>query len=156
MAKRTQRIDSATAAVAVMLKATSEICPPAHITMTQADMPFWLSVLAEKAKSEWTAHDLELAALLAKSLRQMEEEDGLLDAEGTVLSTVSGNPTANPRVRIIADLHSRIIKYRQTLGIHARGKGGEARDVEKRRLLAKDIENNNPLDDDLLARPSIQ
>lgn len=156
MAKRTQRIDSATAAVAVMLKATTEICPPVHITMTTADMPFWISVLAEKAKSEWTAHDLELAALLARSLRKMEQEDLLLDAEGTVLSTVGGNPTANPRVRVIADLHSRIIKYRQTLGIHARGKGGEARDVEKRRFMAKEIENNNPLDDDLLARPSIQ
>lgn len=156
MAKRKQRIDSATAAVAVMQKAASELFPPKHISMTPADMPFWLSVLAEKAKSEWTAHDLELAALLAKSLRKMEQEDVLLDVEGTVSANAGGTLMANPRVRIVADLHSRIIKYRQTLGIHARGKGGEARDVEKRRLMAKDIENDNPLADDLLARPSIQ
>ena len=156
MVKRIQRIDSATAAVAVMQKAAMEIYPPTHISMTSADLPFWLSVIAEKAKSEWTAHDLELAALLAKSLRKMEQEDVLLDNEGTVSANAGGTPMANPRVRIIADLHGRIIKYRQTLGIHARGKGGEARDVEKRRLMARDIENNNPLADDLLARPLLQ
>jgi hypothetical protein len=155
MAKR-QPINTATAAVAVMQKAAAGLFPPEHISMTPADMPFWMSVLAEKAKSEWTAHDLELAALLAKSLRKMEQEDLLLDSEGSVVSTASGKPTANPRARIVAELHSRIIKYRQTLGIHARGKGGEARDVEKRRQLARDIENDNPLADDLLARPSLQ
>jgi hypothetical protein len=155
MAKR-QRIDSITAAVKVMQKAATELFPPDHILMTRADMPFWSSVLHEKAMSEWTSHDLELAALLAKSLRKMEQEDILIDKEGSVVLTGAGTPMANPRVRIAADLHSRIMKYRQTLGIHARGKGGEARDVEKRRERAREIEGNNPLADDLLARPSLQ
>lgn len=155
MAKR-QAINTITAAVAVMQKAAAELAPPKHVKLSKPDMPFWQSILNEKAKSEWTAHDLELAALLAKSLRKMEQEDSAIDSEGSVIETANGTPTANPRVRIVADLHSRIIKYRQTLGIHARGKGGETRDLEKRRQYARDIEGNNPLADDLLARPSIQ
>lgn len=155
MAKR-QRIDSSTAAVEVMRKAASELFPPAHVPLKDADYPFWHSIIDEKAKSEWTAHDLEIAALLAGSLRRLRDEEAKLDDEDAVIETVNGNMAANPRLRIVADLHARAIKYRQTLGIHSRGKGGEARDVAKRRDQAKEIEANNPMDDDLIARPSLQ
>jgi hypothetical protein len=46
-----------------------------------------------------------------------------------------------------------ILSYRRSLGLHARAQGGEARDIAKRRTMAKKIETDNPLDDDLLARP---
>lgn len=155
MARR-QRIDSATAAVAVMAKAAQTLVPPGHVPLTEADLPFWENVIGEKAKSEWTAHDLEIAALLARSLRRLEAEEGTLDGEDGVLVSAGGSPMANPRLRIIADLHARVIKYRQTLGIHSRGKGGEARDVEKRRSQAREIEDGNPMSDDLIARPTVQ
>src|SRR3546814_398761 len=54
MSKRKQRIDSATAAVKVMHGATREIAPPAHVRMSAEDWPFWHSVIAEFARSEWT------------------------------------------------------------------------------------------------------
>ena len=155
MAKR-QRIDSISAEVEVMKKSALELCPPDHVPLTEADYPFWRSILAEKAKSEWTGHDLEIAALLARAMRKLEKEEASLDSEDAVVTTVAGNLAANPRIRIILDLHARVIKYRQTLGIHSRGKDGEARDVAKRRDMARGIEAGNPLDDDLLARPSIQ
>lgn len=155
MAKR-QRIDSISAEVEVMKKAALEFCPPDHVPLTEADYPFWHSILAEKAKSEWTAHDLEIAALLSRAMRKLEKEESWLDGEDSVIETTAGNLAANPRIRIISDLHARVIKYRQTLGIHSRGKGGEARDVAKRRDIARGIEAGNPLNDDLLARPSIQ
>lgn len=153
---RQQRIDSATAAVEIMGAALRELRPPAHMPLTDSDEPYWSSVVAEKAKSEWTAHDLEMAALLVTSMRKLAAEESTLDDEGSVIVTTGGNPAANPRLRVVADLHARIIKYRQTLGIHSRGKVGEQRDVERRRDAAKELEQAHPFGDDLIARPSIQ
>ena len=153
---RKQRVDSITAQVGIMQAALSELSPPEHVPLTEKCLPFWRSIIAEKPKSEWTGHDLEIAALLAMSLRKMGEQDALLDGEGPVIVTAGGNPAQNPRCRVVADLHARVIKYRQTLGIHNRGKAGEQRDVVKRREQAMGVERDNPLGDDLLARPSIQ
>lgn len=152
---RKQRIDSITAQVAVMKAAAGEVVPPEHIPLKESDLPFWRSVIAEKPKSEWTEHDREIAALLAISMRKMGEQDVLLDTEGPVVTTSGGNMAQNPRCRVVADLHARVIKYRQTLGIHNRAKAGEARDVAKRREQAFAVERDNPMEDDLLARPSI-
>jgi hypothetical protein len=46
--------------------------------------------------------------------------------------------------------------YLRTLQQHGRGAEGEARDVAKRRSQSSGITADNPLDDDLLARPSLQ
>jgi len=139
-----------------MKKATAKLTPPAYVPLGETEMPFWESVISEKAKSEWTAHDLEIASLLASSMARLIKENTLLAGEESVMKSESGNAYANPRLRIIADAHAQALKYRQTLGIHSRGKEGEARDAEKRRGIAKGIENDNPLDDDLLASPTLQ
>lgn len=149
---RKQRIDSTTAAVEVMRKSAAELFPPDHVPLQEVDHPFWLNITAEKAKAEWTAHDLEIAALLARAMRRLEAEETILDGEDTVMHNAGGTPMQNPRLRVIADLHARAIKYRQTLGIHNRGKNGEKRDTDKRSALAKGIETD--LGDDLLARPN--
>jgi phage terminase large subunit-like protein len=47
-----------------------------------------------------------------------------------------------------------ILSFPRSLALRARAQGGEARDVAKRRSGAKAIEADNPLDDDLLARPN--
>jgi uncharacterized iron-regulated membrane protein len=157
MTKRRDRIDSPTAAVKVLQATVQELAPPAHVPLAKEDEPFWQSVLAEKPKSEWTAHDLELAAMLARSMRMLQAEDAKLFDEDAVMMSAGGTPMANPRLRIVADLHSRVLKFRQTLGIHNRGKAGEQRDVLKRREQAKAIEDGAAFvddDDDLIARPT--
>ena len=151
---RKQRVDSASAAVAIMQKSAAEVLPPEHVPLVEADRPFWHNIIAEKAKAEWTAHDLEIAALLARAIRRLEAEETKLDGEDTVMENAGGTPMQNPRIRVIADLHARVIKYRQTLGIHNRGKNGEKRDTDKRSSHAKAVETD--LSDDLIARPSIQ
>src|SRR3546814_12195327 len=78
---RSQRIDSATAAVKVMQGATREIAPPAHVRMSEEDWPFWHSVIAEFARSEWTDHQLEMAAMLARAMADLEREQYELRAE---------------------------------------------------------------------------
>src|SRR6478735_2775219 len=141
MTNRRQRIDSITAQVDVAQAAVIGLIAPAHVPLCEADLPFWDSVVGEKAKVEWTAHDLELAALLAMAMRRLRDEETKLASEDSVVTTTGGNLAANPRLRIVSDLHARVMKYRQTLGIHNRGKNGEQRDVSKRREQAKATEN---------------
>lgn len=153
---RKQRVDSITAKVAIMTKAALDLQPPAHVRMDDEDHPYWASVLAEFARSEWTNHQLELAAMLARTMADMEREQYLLRQEGSVMATEKGTPVVNPRKAIVQMHAGTILSMRKSLSLHARAQQGEARDVAKRRAQAKETEAGNPLDDDLLARPSVQ
>ena len=151
---RRERADAAAAQVKVMAAATQEIRPPSNVPLTDADMPFFASVIAEFARSEWTAHQLELAAMLARTMCDLNAEQQLMREEGSIMATERGTPVINPRKTAIQMHYSNIHSARRSLSLHARAQGGEARDVAKRRDLAKGIEADNPLDDDLLARPN--
>ncbi|WP_421579958.1 terminase small subunit [Shinella sp. M31] len=153
MAKRKARIDSAAEAVRVMAKAAEEIQPPANVPLDQEDIPFFRNVIAEYARSEWSSHQLELAAMLARTMADLTREQKLLRDEGGVAFSEKGTPVANPRKSIVQMHASSILSFRRSLSLHARAQAGEARDVAKRRDAAKEIESDNPLDDDLLARP---
>lgn len=153
MAKRKARIDSAAEAVRVMAKAATGIEPPDNVPLDNEDTPFFRNVIAEYARSEWSAHQLELAAMLARTMADLVREQRLLREEGGVAYSEKGMPLANPRKSIVQMHAASILSFRRSLSLHARATGGEARDVAKRRGAAKDIESDNPLDDDLLARP---
>lgn len=153
MAKRKARIDSASEAVRVMGKATAEISPPSNVPLDDEDLSFFHNVIAEYARSEWSAHQLELAAMLARTMADLTREQRLLRDEGGVSYSEKGTPVANPRKSIVQMHASSILSFRRSLSLHARAQAGEARDVAKRRSAAKEIEGDNPLDDELLARP---
>lgn len=153
MAKR-QRIDSVEAAVEVAQSAGRHIAPPSNVPLTGADLPFFASVIDEFARSEWTAHQLELAAMLARTMADLERDQRLMREEGPILSTEKGTPVVNPRKAVIQMNASIILSYRRSLQLHARAQGGEARDVGKRRAHAQQIEDSVLSDDDLLARPN--
>lgn len=153
---RKQRIDSATAAVKVMQGAAREIMPPSHVPLDDCDWPFWHNVVSEFARSEWTEHQLELAAMLARTLANLEGEQRQLRAEGFIAVRENGTTVENPRARAVKSLTGDILSLRRSLALHARAKSGEARDVGKRREQAKGIEGDNPLDDDMLGMGSIQ
>ena len=153
---RKARIDSATEAVAVMIKAAKEIQPPAHAPLDDDALPFWDDIIAARAKSEWNGHDLAIASDLSNAMAQLVENRRLLRKEGETTVSATGNPMASPRVSVVNGLHAQITAARQSLNIHGRA-AGEARDVGARRKQAKEIEAANPLeDDDLLARPTVQ
>lgn len=153
MAKR-PRIDTATAAVAVTRAAQQEIVPPSNVPLDAGDMPFFASVIAEFARSEWTAHQLELAAMLARTMADLERDQRLMREEGPITVTEKGTPVVNPRKTVIQMNASIILSYRRSLSLHARAQGGEARDIGKRRALAQGIEADAVTDDELLARPN--
>jgi hypothetical protein len=151
---RRKRIDSTTAQVEVMAAAANQIHAPGSVPLEECDMVFFANVIDEFARSEWTAHQLELAAMLARTMADLEREQRALRSEGSVVATEKGTPVVNPRKTVIQMHASTILSYRRSLSLHARAQGGESRDVAKRRQSAKEIEANNPFDDDLLARPN--
>jgi hypothetical protein len=153
MARR-QRIDSTTAAVNVMLSSSAPISAPSNVPLDEKDLPFFASVLAEFARSEWTAHQLELAAMLARTMADLEFEQRALRNEGSTMMTDRGTPVVNPRKSVVQMHAGTILSMRRSLSLHARAQSGEQRDVAKRRQQTKEIESGNPLDDELIARPN--
>ena len=153
-APRKAPITSASEAVAVMQIAQKQIMPPSTVPLEECDLPFFANVLEEFARSEWTAHQLELAAMLARTMADLNMEQEQLRVEGSVAFTEKGTPVVNPRKTVIQMHASTILSYRRSLGLHARAQGGEARDIGKRRDSTKAIEAGIDFDDDLLARPN--
>jgi len=151
MARRT-RIDTTAGAVAAAQAAQAQISPPSNVPLDESDLPFFASVLAEFARSEWTAHQLELAAMLARTMADLEKDQRLMRTEGAVMKSDKGTPVVNPRKTVIQMNASIILSYRRSLSLHARAQGGEARDVAKRRDQAREFEADDG--DDLLARPN--
>jgi hypothetical protein len=150
---RKQRIDSKTAQVEVMLRASRKIAPPVHAPLDDDAGPFWDEIISARAVSEWNDHDLACASDLANAMAQLVDNRRKLRVEGEVQENAAGTPMTNPRVSVVHGLHAQIRGARQSLYIHGRA-AGEARDVSKRRAQAKEIEAGNPLaGDDLLARP---
>lgn len=151
---RKTRVDSTAAAVAVARGASAEINPPSNVPLSETDLPFFASVIAEFARSEWTAHQLELAAMLARTMADLNAEQVAMRAEGSICKTDKGTPVINPRKTAIQMHYSNIHSARRSLSLHARAQGGEARDVAKRRGSVKEIEGGAVDSDDLLARPN--
>ncbi len=147
---RKQRIDTATAAVSVMVASVQgEIQPPEHAQLHEAAMPFWSAIIRGRARAEWEATPalMSTAASLAwtqwqvSKLRREIEDAAVPDAKS---------------VQRVADLQRLEMGYLRVLQQHGRAAQGEARDVQKRREISEGIAGNNPLDDDLLARPTVQ
>ena len=150
MARR-QRSDSAAAQVAAA-RSSRPITPPSNVPLTDGDLPFFASVIAEFARSDWTAHSLELAAMLARTMADLEREQVEMRREGSVAMSEKGTPVVNPRKTVIQMHAGSILSFRRSLQLHARARNGEARDAgtgQRDRKAADQVG-----DDELLARPS--
>ena len=135
-----------------MSSATNEIYPPSNVPLTETDLPFFANVIEEFARSDWTAHQLEIAAMLARTMNDINREQQELRIEGYISVRQNGTTVENPRQRVVKSLTGDLLSLRRSLSLHARARG-EARDIAKRSTIAKEIESDNPLEDDLLARP---
>src|SRR3546814_1636441 len=109
--------------------------------------------------SDWSSDvcssDL-MAAMLARAMADLEREQYELRAEGSVMTSERGTPVVNPRKTVVQMHAGTILSMRRSLSLHARAQQGEARDAGKRRAAAKEMEDQSPFGDDLIARPSIQ
>ena len=135
------------------------IKPPAHIALQDDELPFWESILEEFATLEWTSHNLEIAALFARTLAEIEREQRALRIEGTVIRSEKGHMVVNPRKTIIQMNASAIFAFRRTLALHARARAGEDNRAAGARLgMGKKMQDNAAAvfaddDEDLLAKP---
>lgn len=153
MARR-KRIDSVTEQAKVASSANKHIAPPSSVPLDDCDLPFFANVIEEFSRAEWTAHQLEIAAMLARTMADLVREQAALRDEGSTVKTDRGTPVVNPRKTIVQMHASTITSFRRTLSLHARAQGGETRDIAKRRKQAKALEADiHETDDDLLARP---
>lgn len=151
MSNRRQRIDSATAAVRVMTGAAIKLSPPSHISVPPGAMPFWDAIIRARPREEWEAAPslINAAANLAWTQWQIDQMRRQIDGElelpegAAILQIASG----------ILKMQRLEMGYLRVLQQHGRAVEGEARDVAKRRAESRCIAGDNPLDDDLLARP---
>jgi hypothetical protein len=148
------RSDTATAAVDAARMAGSNLVPPAHVAMADRDWPYFRSVVAEFARGEWSDHQLEMAAFLARTMADFDAEQLALRVEGSIARSERGTPICNPRKALVQMHAGSILSLRRSLSLHARAQAGEPRDIAKRRALAKETEADNA-DDDLLASPKV-
>jgi hypothetical protein len=148
--KRRPRIDSVSETVRVVSGSTRNIVPPSNVPLAPGDLPFFVNVIAEFARSEWTAHQLELAAMLARTMADLAREQVLLRDEGGVAHSEKGTPVVNPRKALVQMHAGTILSFRRSLSLHARA---EARDVARRRVIGKAAEAADAMDDGLIAKP---
>ena len=155
MAARRQRADSSTAAVAVMQSAAAgDLEPPAHISVPKAARPFWFGIIRARAREDWLAAPalMNAAANLAWTQWQIDRCRRQIDGEVAIDDETT-----------IAQLGSLLLKmqrlemgYLRVLQQHGRAVQGEARDVANRQGIEQGMRRDNPLDDDLIARPTVQ
>lgn len=150
MARRT-RIDSPDEAVRIAQG--RPIAPPSHVPLDDMDWPYWESVIAEFARAEWTEHQLELAAMLARTMANLEQEQRTLRSEGFTALSVKGTPVVNPRATACKGLAGDILAMRRSLALHARARNsGDNRSAATRRDGAKAQQVEH--DDELFASPN--
>ena len=148
------RVDSAESLTKTLACARKDIQPPKHVTLLQRDKPFFSSVISEFANVEWTDHKIELAALLARAMSDMEYEQRQLRAEGAIATSLKGTPVVNPRKTVVQMYASTIFAMRRSLSLHARAQGGEAGRVGKQKAITKKAQEAADDADDLINMPT--
>lgn len=149
---RRSRSDSLDVALLIAQGAGRVIDPPTNVRMQEKDLSFFNSIIDEFADIEWSDHQIELAAVLARTMCQLEEEQFKLIVEGLMIETKSkkGNSyySINPRKAGVQMCANTVLSLRRSLSLHARARAGEGRDIGKRRAAAKKIESDiNDIDD---------
>ena len=146
--KRT-RCDSAASAVKAMVNAALPPLPlPEHVQLREGDQPFWDGVLRARARDEWTEADLVVAAQLARCQADIEHEQRLLNAEGSVIENAKGTQIMNPRVTVLEQLSRREMALMRTLRMGGRIAGDTRDQLGKRALERKAHQIRTELEDD--------
>ena len=152
----TKRADSAAFRADAVKNAIDGVQPPSHIALTADHMPFWHAITQARHRASWTEIDLAHAANLARTQYDIEQEQSLLEQEGSVVMNERGTPVKNPRASILEDLTRRAIQLSRILQVHALATVGESKESKRKNtaqraaaFTASVIEDG----DDLLASP---
>ncbi len=122
MTIRKPRSDSVTAALRAFQ--AGPFPPPAHITLREADLPFWDAAIA--CRTDWNESELPMVGGWARAMADGERLQREIDAEGAV---INGRP--NLKLAIAETLSRRAMSLARHLQIHARATRGEARQAAR-------------------------
>ena len=146
-----ERTDSKENAAQIMAKSAVPITVPSNVTLSETDIPFYHNVIGEFARSQWTENALEIAAMMARTLHDLDAEQQELREEGYIAVRENGTTAENPRTRIVNKLTFDLLFLRRSLGVNARAQNA-AHVASKKTDIAKAIEADNPLIDGLITR----
>jgi hypothetical protein len=140
----------------IPLNVPDEVLPPDHLRLTMGELPFFRSIIAEFARSEWTPHQIELAAMLARTMAEMDKSQRLLKIEGPVMYTEKGWPITNPRVTYVRTMSSQLLSMRRSLSLTIRSAVSSTSTLRVHREAMKVVEGKMEIlaDDDLLSKPN--
>jgi hypothetical protein len=147
-----KRMDSASEQSRIMAGASRNITPPDNIDLTEEELVFFKRIIAEMAKAEWTEHQIDLVAFMARSMHSLNINQRKLRDEGGVIKGKNGEPIVSPRKKAVEDSIASIVSLRRSLSIHARAQGVNKADIGRRMAMAKEIEDSF-FEDDLISRP---
>ena len=96
-----KRTDSKENAAQIMAKSAVPITVPSNVTLSETDIPFYHNVFGEFARSQWTENALEIAAMMARTMHDLDAEQQELREEGYIAVRENGTTAENPRTRIV-------------------------------------------------------
>ena len=154
MTKR-QRVDTVAGAISSMKGAQKDILPPEWCAVSDAAMPFWVSITRARAAERWTDADLENAAELARTKADIERLREEVKLEGDVIKNDRGTPIVNPKHSLLENLTRRMVALSRMLQVHAEATQGKSRDQVKANKAQQTsmATMQSVADDDLIARP---
>lgn len=103
----------------IMCGGSSEISPPAHVPLLGADIPYFHSLVEEFAAADWTKHQLELVAILARITASLEEQQRKLFAEGSLIERRDGSLGTNRQSLVVTTFSSQVLALRRSLDLTA-------------------------------------
>lgn len=128
--------NSTTAAIDAMAAAATPLpLPPKHTPLHADELKFWDGLMRSRARSEWVAADLVLAAHLCRCQCAIEKEARLLEREGAVLD----GPRLNPRATVLDALHRRQFAIFRSLRLGG-SVAGRAADLQPGRKVQRESE----------------
>lgn len=148
---RRSRTDSTANLHRILAGANIELAPPPHMRLDDEDWPFWHNLVDERARADWSAHELEMAVFLTRTMADLEREQRTLAAEGPLVDRGNGHLSHNPRATVVGRLNSQMLALRRSLGLTSRAKAGSTRDAVRLREANRRTERAADGRDDLLA-----
>jgi hypothetical protein len=119
---------------AIIAAAAPDLEPPAFMTLSEDAKQFWPGIIHARARAEWRAVDLVVAAQLAECQALIESESSALRVEGMVVKNDRGTPCENPRNRVVQTLATREMALMRTLLMGGKD-GGDARNFKGARAM---------------------
>ena len=148
MKTRKPRSDSSARAITAMQAVRQDPPPvPAQMQLSEAALLYWPAILAGRAREDWGAVDLVLAARLARTQADISSETDTLAREGFVLEG-----RANPRATVVEALVKRELALLRSLRMTGTATGQRKEAIQNNRDIERRAARVYEGFDDLIAR----